>query len=89
MDKLKNHTKRLFHRLLKLTGFLFIILGVIGLIFPVIPGLVFLILGIIILGEESFVASWIINRLPQKQREKVKNYFSRRKGGNDNDKEDS
>ena len=83
MDKLKNHTKKLLHRSLKILGILFIILGVIGLIFPVIPGLIFLILGIIILGEESVVTGWIINRLPQKQRERVRDFFEKRKKQND------
>lgn len=82
MDKL-NHTKILLHRFLRIIGVFFIFLGILGLILPIFPGVVFLILGILIIGEESIFAGWIIKFLPQKQREKLKAYFSRKRNRNE------
>lgn len=46
-------------------GLFFIFLGLLGFILPVIPGILLLIIGIIILGEEFFLTRWIIKKSPK------------------------
>jgi len=53
-------------------GIFFVFLGLLGFILPVIPGIVFLAIGLVILGEEFFLTRWILSKLPQKTRNRVR-----------------
>jgi len=61
-------------------GIFFVFLGLLGLVLPVFPGILFLILGIIILGEEFFLTRWIIKKSPKK----VQDHLARRKAKRNN-----
>lgn len=56
--------------ILKTAGILFLFIGLMGLILPVIPGIVFLILGILILGEDFILSRWILSKMPASWRTK-------------------
>jgi len=62
-------------------GVFFIFLAVLGAFLPFIPGILFLILGIIILGEEFFLTRWIIKKSPRAVRDRLQKRNSR---GGDN-----
>lgn len=57
------------HYGLQLLAYLLILLGLVGLLLPILPGWIFIILGVIILGEESFVGGHIYRRLPERARQ--------------------
>jgi uncharacterized membrane protein YbaN (DUF454 family) len=50
-------------------GIMFLVLAVLGAFLPFVPGILFLIIGIIILGEEFFLTRWIIKKSPKKVQE--------------------
>ncbi len=62
--------------LLIVLGVIFIILAVIGALLPFVPGFIFLIIGIMLLGEEFCLSRWIMEKSLQKLRKKIeKNAF--------------
>jgi len=52
-------------------GIFFLFLAVLGAFLPFIPGILFLFLGIIILGEEFFLTRWIIKKSPKSVRDRL------------------
>jgi len=60
---------RFLNPLVTAVGILFIFLAVLGAFLPLMPGFVFLIIGLIILGEEFFLTKWILKKSPKKVRE--------------------
>jgi len=58
-------------------GIFFLFLGLVGFILPVVPGFLFIIIGLIILGEEFFLTRWIIKKSPKS----VQDRLARRKEG--------
>ncbi len=60
-------------------GLFFIFLAVLGAFLPFVPGFVFLIIGLIILGEEFFLTRWIMKKLPENVRKKLENKKNRGK----------
>lgn len=56
-------------------GIFFLVLAVLGAFLPFFPGILFLIIGIIILGEEFFLTRWIIKKSPKR----VQDHLARRK----------
>ncbi|MDO8507375.1 MAG: hypothetical protein Q7S53_02300 [bacterium] len=64
-------------------GLFFIFLAILGAFLPIIPGFVFLFIGLIILGEEFFLTRWILKRSPKSLRDKLE---KRKNGGSNNDK---
>lgn len=60
-------------------GLLFIFLGFLGFLLPVVPGIVFLVIGIAILGEEFFLTKWIIKKSPEKVKKKLQKIHSKDK----------
>lgn len=61
-------------------GIFFIFLAVLGAFLPFIPGIVFLFLGIIILGEEFFLTRWIIKKSPKAVQEKLQRRKDKEEG---------
>lgn len=53
-------------------GIFFVFLGLLGFILPIIPGILFLILGIVILGEEFFLTRWIIKKSPKSVQDRLR-----------------
>lgn len=62
----KTLLKKILHKGLEVIGVFFVFLGVIGLFLPIVPTVPFLIIGILILGEESIYTGWIFKLLPAK-----------------------
>lgn len=58
------HMKIVFQYFLIAGGVLLIIIGIAGLFLPIIPGLIFIALGLIVLGKKETVENWI-NKLPK------------------------
>lgn len=44
-------------------GILIILVGIAGLVLPIIPGVVLIILGLIVMGKKEVIIKWI-NKLP-------------------------
>lgn len=84
--KIKNRlVRKMLHKSLRIIGFLCLFLGFFGLLLPIMPGWLLIIVGILIIGEESFVTGWLINKLPPKPRKIVKDRLQKIK---DRKKED-
>ncbi|MEK7447344.1 MAG: hypothetical protein AAB632_00890 [Patescibacteria group bacterium] len=64
-------------------GIFFLLLAVLGAFLPFIPGILFLFIGIIILGEEFFLTRWIIKKSPRQVRDRLE---KRKEKGQKNDK---
>jgi len=65
----KRHFLKLLHFFLKILGIVLVLAGILGLFFPVIPGTPLLVIGILILGEESWISKNILKLFPRKIRE--------------------
>ncbi len=80
MDKLSRPVKRIVVLIL---GWIFIVLGVIGLFLPVLQGVLFLLAGLYLLSRESIIArrllNWLRQRYPALDR-KVKAWADRFRG---------
>ena len=63
---------KLFHIVVKIFGYILLIIGLIGLIMPILPGWALIIVGLMILGEESLVGRNVIHRLPEKFQKRFK-----------------
>lgn len=74
---------RTVHLLLKIAGFAALLVGLLGLILPVIPGIPLIFVGLLILGEESIVSGWIIKRLPAPLRDRIRGLLRSRKDAQD------
>jgi uncharacterized membrane protein YbaN (DUF454 family) len=59
----KSYTKRI---LVLITGWAFIILGIIGLFLPILQGVLFLLVGLIILSTEYVWAHRLLNKLRER-----------------------
>lgn len=57
--------------IVKVIGIMFLILALLGAFLPFIPGLLFLIIGLIILGEEFFLTRWIIKKSPKSVQDRL------------------
>ena len=55
--------------LLQSLAILLILVGALGLVIPIVPGWIFIILGLILLGEESRVGGYIYQHLPKRARD--------------------
>lgn len=64
--------KKDVHVAIKVLAVVFIVIGILGTVLPVIPGVPFFILGVILLGEESPLGQKIISYLPARVREEIK-----------------
>jgi len=62
---------RLAHLLIRALAILLLVAGLIGLVLPIVPGWLLIILGIILLGEESRLGSYLHRRLPERVRRKL------------------
>ena len=51
------------HYILIIAGIIFILIGTAGLFLPIIPGILFIVLGLIIMGKKDLVIKWI-QKLP-------------------------
>jgi len=56
--------KIIFHYFLIFGGIILILLGVAGLFLPIIPGIIFIILGLIVMGKKEVVEYWF-SKLPK------------------------
>jgi len=74
LQRLKKQIRqnRYLNPFVMVVGIFFVFLGLLGFILPVIPGIVFLAIGLVILGEEFFLTRWILSKLPQKNRNRVR-----------------
>jgi uncharacterized membrane protein YbaN (DUF454 family) len=73
MAKERNKKRSIYlHIIIKILAVFFLMLGVLGLFLPVMPGVVFLVIGLILLGEESWLGQKIILLLPKKVKEAIK-----------------
>lgn len=79
MENLTKQARFIFHKTLRAFGVLFLFAGLLGLVFPLIPGIPLLILGIIILGEESIFTGWIMRFLPERLKNKIKKLRGKKK----------
>ncbi|PIZ01034.1 hypothetical protein COY62_00490 [bacterium (Candidatus Howlettbacteria) CG_4_10_14_0_8_um_filter_40_9] len=73
---MEKETKKEMHIVLRVIGVILVTVGILGLILPVIPGIPLLIIGFLILGEESVVTGWIIKRFPIKIQRKIRSIFA-------------
>ena len=55
--------KLTLHYIFIISGILFILIGIAGLILPIIPGVVFIVLGLVVMGKKELVLKWI-RKLP-------------------------
>lgn len=60
------------HLFIKILAVLCLIIGILGTVLPVIPGIPFFILGVILLGEESPLGQKIISYLPARIRDEIR-----------------
>lgn len=60
------------HIFLKILAVLCLALGVLGLFLPIIPGIPLILIGLILLGEESWLGGKIISMLPEKLRKAIR-----------------
>lgn len=67
----EKHRSKTVHILIQTLGFLSLIAGVIMLITPG-PGWLLIIIGVVLLGEESPLGGWIISKLPHRIREEIR-----------------
>ncbi|KKQ73167.1 MAG: hypothetical protein US94_C0037G0011 [Berkelbacteria bacterium GW2011_GWB1_38_5] len=56
--------KIIFHYFLIFGGLFLILLGIAGLFLPIIPGIIFIILGLIVMGKKDIVEHWF-SKLPE------------------------
>jgi len=76
--KIKNKlARKIFHKSLRVVGFLCLFFGFLGLLLPIFPGWLLIIVGILIIGEESYITGWLIDKLPPKPRKIVKDRFQK------------
>lgn len=52
-------------------GILCILLGIAGLVLPIIPGVIFIVLGLVILGKKDILNQWL-QKLPSPWGKKIK-----------------
>lgn len=64
--------KKDVHVFIKILAVFFIVIGIMGSILPVIPGIPFFIIGVILLGEESPLGQKIISYLPGRIRDEIR-----------------
>lgn len=69
--KKKVRQNKYLNPLVTFIGILCLFLAVLGAFLPFIPGILFLFLGIIILGEEFFLTRWLIKKSPKSVRERL------------------
>lgn len=62
-------------------GVALIAIGTLGLVLPVLPGWILIIVGLVLLGEKTWLSRFIINKMPPKMKEK---FLSLSKGKNPN-----
>jgi len=55
--------KLVLHYILIISGIFFVLIGIAGLFLPIIPGILFIILGLIVMGKKELVIKWI-QKLP-------------------------
>lgn len=63
--------KTAWHYIVIIFGILLILIGIAGLVLPVLPGVVPVILGFIILGKKQVLIDWL-NKLPKSWRKNIK-----------------
>ena len=56
--------KIIFHYFLIFGGLFLILLGIAGLFLPIIPGIIFIVLGLIVLGKKDIIEYWF-SKLPE------------------------
>ncbi|TET53108.1 MAG: hypothetical protein E3J54_04990 [Actinobacteria bacterium] len=83
----KAQRSKIVHYSLQVTGIILIIAGVI-LSIPLVPGpgLLLIIIGVLLLGEESRLGKWLFNKIPQSVVEKMPQkirYIIERRRSND------
>lgn len=78
----KGFIHRYKHIILKILAVFFLLLGLLGFVLPVIPGIVFFVLGLILLGEESPLRQKIIAMLPEKMRKAIEKKEQENKASN-------
>lgn len=76
----KKEKSRVPHIIVKVLSIVFLLLGLAGFVLPVIPGIPFLIIGLILLGEESKLGQKILSVLPEKIRNEIKKRQLKKKG---------
>ena len=54
----------ILHYILLISGVLFILVGIAGLFLPIIPGIIFIVAGLVVLGKKEVVNGWM-KKLPQ------------------------
>lgn len=53
----------ILHFIFLISGVLFILIGIAGLFLPILPGIIFIVMGLIILGKKGLVNHWL-SKLP-------------------------
>jgi len=56
--------KIIFHYFLIIGGILLILLGIAGVFLPVLPGVIFIVLGLIVMGKKDVIEYWF-SKLPK------------------------
>jgi len=76
---MEKETKKEIHLALKIIGTVSVLVGILGLLLPVLPGIPFLIIGFILLGEKSIITKRVIRKLPKPARDKIEKTLENRK----------
>lgn len=67
----KDLKKYFIHIFLRTLGFIFLFTGIFGIVLPLIPGPILIILGVLILGEEVAVSRFVIQKMPKSWQERL------------------
>ena len=69
LKKITGYIKRIGYFFIFIGGVLAIIFGIAGLVLPIIPGWLLIIIGVLILGEKNKISKFILNKLPKQVKE--------------------
>lgn len=74
---------KILYYLGRILGWFLVVLGFLGLILPILPGIPFLVLGFLILGTDMVIRDQIINLFPKRFRpgiqKRADKYYSKKK----------
>lgn len=79
--KRKIRQNKYLNPLVTAVGIFCLFLALVGVFLPFIPGVLFFILGIIILGEEFFLTRWLLKKSPKRVRDRLERRKEKKNAG--------